>query len=232
VKRLLSVWVGLVSSLLLVRPLGARADELAPELLTEELHEKARRELRVLEATLDEADRRKLVGTYVAFDPSASDPLAMAACDDDGDSVVVVSEAMLRLVDDVAHAESDDEATGTHRLEEHAAFLAASQLPGRRLLPPPPGFYAPLRGTSCEERLREALAFVLAPELERLRAGDLVCPHPTAPRSTATTPGPPTSSERRARPRARSTRCTPPNETRRRARASSAPAARSRAPSP
>ncbi len=160
--------------------LPARADEIAPEMIGAELRAKATAELRALQATMTDAEKKRLVGLYLAIDPDASDALAQAACDDDGDYVIVVSDAMLRLVDDVAHAASDDEANGSHRLEDHAAFLAASQVPGKRLLPPPPGFYAAARGASQEDRLREALDFVLAHELERLRAGELACPRPTA----------------------------------------------------
>jgi hypothetical protein len=173
VKRILAL-------LLFLFAVPARADEIAPEMIAAELRMKAGAELRALQATMTDAERKRLVGLYVAFDPSMSDALAQAACDDDGDYVIVVSDAMLRLVDDVAHAASDDEANGSHRLEDHAAFLAASQVAGKRLLPPPPGFYAPIVGASQEDRLREAIDFVLAHELERLRAGDLVCAHPTA----------------------------------------------------
>jgi hypothetical protein len=154
----------------------ARGDEIAPELVTLELRNKASAELRSL---LNDADKKKLVGIYLAFDPTPSDPIAMAACDDDGDYVIVLSDAMLRLVDDVGRAASYDEANGTHRLEEYATFLADSQVPGKRVLPPQAGFHDGTRGASADDRLREALAFVIAHEIERLRAGDLVCPHPT-----------------------------------------------------
>jgi hypothetical protein len=55
------------------------------------------------------------------------------------------------------------------------------QVPGRRLLPPPPGSFTGQQASATQEtRLREALSFVLARELAHLRAGDLVCAHPTA----------------------------------------------------
>jgi hypothetical protein len=166
-------------------PRVAQADEIAPELETLELRQKAQADAKRLVDDLTANDRRRLTGVYVAFDASASDPSAMAACDDDGDYVVVISDAMLRLVSLVARAQSDDESNGTHGVEGYASFLATSQLPGRRLLPPPPGFYAssspsPDAGSSQEARLREALSFVIARELTHFRAGDLVCAHPTA----------------------------------------------------
>jgi hypothetical protein len=179
VLRIALVALAAVAAMLPVR--RAHADEIAPELETLELRQKAQAELRKLTAGLADKDRRRLVGLYLAFDPSASDPIAQVACDDDGDYVVVVSDAMLRLVANVARAQSYDEANaGSRRIEEYASFLARSQLPARRLLPPPPGFYtAATAGATYEDRLRESLAFVVAREIAHLRAGDLVCPSPT-----------------------------------------------------
>jgi len=159
----------------------ARADEVAPELETLELHLRAQAEVNRLVGALDPKDQRRLTGVYVAFDANPSDPSAMVACDDDGDYVIVVTDAMLRLASIVARAQSSDEVNGSRSIELYAGFIARSQLPGRRLLPPPPGFYTVQKaGASHEVRLREAIAFVLSRELSHLRAGDLVCPHPTA----------------------------------------------------
>lgn len=180
-RMLVLALAALAAALLAASPRAARADEIAPELETLELRQKAQAETKTLVAGLAPADQRRLTGVYVAFDPSPSDPIAMAACDDDGDYVIVLSDAMLRLVSTVARAQSDDETTKGRNVEDYAAFLARVQVPGRRLLPPPPGFFTgALAGAPHETRLREALAFVLARELTHLRAGDLVCAHPTA----------------------------------------------------
>jgi hypothetical protein len=173
--------LGFVAATSVAGPRAAHADEIAPELETLELRQKAQSEAKRLLSDLAANDRRRLVGAYVAFDGNASDPSAMAACDDDGDYVIVLTDAMLRLVSLVARAQSDDESNATHGVEDYASFLAASQVPGRRVLPPPPGFYAsPDTGSTQEMRLREALSFVIARELTHFRAGDLVCGHPTA----------------------------------------------------
>lgn len=159
----------------------AHADEIAPELETLELRQKAQAEAKKLTAGLDAKDQRRLTGVYVAFDGNAADPSSMVACDDDGDYVIVITDAMLRLTSLVSRAQSYDDANGSRTIEDYAGFLARSQIPGRRLLPPPPGFYTAQKpGTTHDTRLREALSFVLARELTHLRAGDLVCPHPTA----------------------------------------------------
>ncbi|MDB4933610.1 MAG: hypothetical protein JWP87_582 [Labilithrix sp.] len=159
----------------------ARADEIAPELETLELRQKADAEAKKLLAGLSPNDQRRLTGMYVAFDPNPSDPSAMVACDDDGDYVIVVTDAMLRLVSIVARAQSYDEVSASRSIENYASFLARTQVPGRRLLPPPPGFYAAQKAAPTQDtRLREALSFVLARELTHMRAGDLVCAHPSA----------------------------------------------------
>ena len=147
-------------------PRTARADEIAPELETLELRQKTQTEAKKLVVGLAPGDQRRLTGVYVAFDPNANDPSAMVACDDDGDYVIVVTDAMLRLASIVARAQSYAEANGGRSIEDYAAFLARVQVPGRRLLPPPPGFYAAQQASPTQEtRLREALSFVLAREL-------------------------------------------------------------------
>lgn len=163
---------------LVLTTLPARADEVAPELETADLRTLAQVSLREQLDALAPAERRRLVGLYVAIDPDAADPGAQIACDDDGDPVVVVTDALLRLASHLARA---DEAS--HRLEDYAAFLVRTQLPGRRLLPPPPGFF--VSGTPASaERLAEIVGWIVARELARFRAGDLACPRPTATRES------------------------------------------------
>jgi hypothetical protein len=159
----------------------AHADEVAPELEPSDLRELARAELKKVVATLPAGDQRRLTGVYVAFHSDASDPFALAACDDDGDYVVVLSDAMLRLVANVARAQSYDDANTSRKIEDYAAYVARTQIPGRRLVPPPPGFFtAELAARTYDDRLRESLAFVVARELTHLRGGQLTCPKPTA----------------------------------------------------
>ena len=167
---------------LLAAPMPAAADEVAPELETLELRKKAEGELKKLFGGLAEKDQKRLVGLYLAFDANASDPSAMVACDDDGDYVIVMTDAMAKLLANVARAQSFDEANAPTRvIEDYAAFLARTQVPGRRLLPLPPGSFTAMKaGNSEDTRLREALSFVIARELSHFRSGDLVCPHPTA----------------------------------------------------
>lgn len=161
-----------------VRP--ARADELAPELERAQLRAEAQAEVANELAALAPAERKRLVGTYAAIDPDPNDPVAQVACDDDGDHVVVLSEAMLELIAHVARAISADETDGSRKVDDYAVFLARSQKPGRPLFLPPPGFYgAPPADATYDARFHEILSFVVGRELAHLRAGDLVCPKPT-----------------------------------------------------
>ncbi len=180
-RRVVLVVLSLFGLFAMVADRTARADEIAPELETLELRQKAEAEAKKLVSGLTPTDQRRLIGVYVAFDTNPSDPSAMVACDDDGDYVVVISDALLRLISLVARAQSQDEVNASHAIEDYAALVARSQIPGQRLLPPPPGFFSMQQsGTTHDLRLREALSFVLARELAHAKAGDLVCPHPTA----------------------------------------------------
>jgi hypothetical protein len=159
----------------------ARADDVAPGLAESAREDDAREELALLLSSRGEAERHRVRGVYVAIMPSDTDPLAMPACDDDGDYVVVVSRAMLALVDHVAYAWASDRLRGTHLVEAYGALLSRSQIAGTRPLPPPLGEASPSSsvGELAHAFSRDALAFVLADELSFAVRGALECPHPT-----------------------------------------------------
>jgi hypothetical protein len=197
--RRLALVLFLAASVLLAGRTPARADEVAPALEGADLRVRARGELRRLVGTLSDGERRRLAGVYVAFDASPSDPIAQVACDDDGDPVVLLSDAMLLLLSHVARAATHDERARPEKIDAYASFVARAQVPGRRLLPPAPGFFTTDQETDAyEDRLVEAIAFVVAEELERLRAGDLVCPSPTATRESGDDAWTPREAERAA----------------------------------
>jgi hypothetical protein len=180
--RMRSRFFLLLACVMLLLPSNARADEVAPELEGADLRVWAQLELKKLLANLPPNDQQRLVGIYAAFDANTSDPFAQVACDDDGDYVILISDAMLRLTTHIARAASYDELNNTRKVEDYAAFIARSQIAGRRLLPPSPGFYVTTKraATTYDDRFGEALAFIVARELAHLRGGDLVCPKPTA----------------------------------------------------
>lgn len=179
--RRVAAFVLFFSLIAIARPRAARAGDVAPELEAHALRSEARAVLGAVLSTLAPEEQRRLVGAYLAVDTNPSDPLALAACDDDGDYVVVISDAMLRLVDHAARAAAiDGPDASARRVAEYGAFLASAQRPGERLLPPPPGFFGDAALGDVAALRREALVFVLGREVEHLRAGDLRCPRPTA----------------------------------------------------
>jgi hypothetical protein len=168
------------------RPARAQSTNAAPSLALAALHRQATEELHAFVGRLSPEARQKLTGVYVAFDTSVTDIGSMAACDDDGDYVVVLSDALLGLADFVAQAEATDEIFWTHKLDEYATFLAESQRSGTRTPPPPPGFFDAAQAHAIRKmeveaaRFREMVAAIVAHELAHLLQGDLVCPRPTA----------------------------------------------------
>jgi hypothetical protein len=124
-------------------------------------------------------ERSLTTGVYVAFDESRVDVLAQAACDDDGDYVVVVSEAMLDLIERVAVASSQN------ILTEYQSRL--SQQPAQApLLPLPAGAYdAPADPAVRDRTWTSAVRYVLGAELSHETSERLVCPRPTPTRERA-----------------------------------------------
>jgi hypothetical protein len=139
--------------------------------------------LRGLVEQLSPAMQRKVTGIYVASDATSRDAYAMAACDDDGDYVVVLSDPMLTLLDYVAGASANDETAGTHKLSELATFVGRNAHAGARLLAPPAGFFEgeddDAKAELAAHRFTESLAGVLAHELAHATS-DLQCGAPTA----------------------------------------------------
>jgi hypothetical protein len=143
--------------------------------------------------TLAMEHQPKVEGIYAAFDPTPTDVIALAACDDDGDPVVVLSDPFLSLVDSVAEARAIDDVFGTSKVQDYAVFLARKQSSGARPLPPPAGLFEaaqtadPRVKARFVERRDEALGAVVAHEIAHVVQEDLKCPHPTAAREIGDT---------------------------------------------
>ncbi len=158
----------------------------APIPVITQLHRRAAEELHALVQPMDKGARDRLVGAYVAFNGTTSDLGAMAACDDDGDYVVTMTDGLLMLIDAVALAQASDEVASTKKLDAYAAFLAKAQRPNAKLVPPPVGFFEGTETPSpkLEEvrmaRLRDAIAGVIAHEVAHMLSSDVTCRHPTA----------------------------------------------------
>ena len=166
---------------------------IAPALAGTTAHKIAESELSAITAKIPTESRSLLAGVYVAFDPNPNDASAVAACDDDGDYVVVVTDAMLSVADYLAQAVATDETFRSQKVDDYAAFVASGQTRGgqtrgARFLPPPPGFFDasqsrdPTKLDRERARFRQIVGAIVAHEIAHMTAGDLTCPHPTATR--------------------------------------------------
>ena len=156
-------------------------------------HRMAEEALRGLLLLLPVPTQHRLRGTYLAFDGASLDVNALAACDDDGDHVVVLTDSLLLLLDFVAQASASDTRSPAHKLLDYGAFIGASQRAGKRFLPPAPGFFErdergdgtatrPTPGGLEAERFEEALTGLVAHELAHILDGDVACRAPTSTR--------------------------------------------------
>jgi hypothetical protein len=177
--------VSVVAACALLIGASASAEEVAPSLTEDTLVEDASDALRTLTASLPVARRHAIPGIYVAIDPSQTDVLALPACDDDGDYVVVLSRALLELAEDVSYAVASDTLRGTELVAAHGELLARAQRSDARPLPPPAPLEAMLAAATPLDDAAHAferalLAWVVAGELAHALNGDVTCAHPTA----------------------------------------------------
>jgi len=176
------LWVA--TAALLLTPRAARAQETAPGLSEDALGELAADAVRTITTSLPVDRQRDITGVYVAIDPALTDVLSLPACDDDGDYVVVVSRALLELVQNVAYASASDRLRGTHILEGYGDLLAREQRSNAHPLPPPAPRGASVAGPPLDavaHALEQSLlTWIVAGELAHTLNGDVRCPHPTA----------------------------------------------------
>ena len=174
----------LLSLMQFLVPGRARAEDVAPGLAADAVRDVASDELRLLMRGLDEGERRLLRGIYVALDPDQADVLALPACDDDGDYVIVLSRALLDLVGAVAYASASDRLRHTRLADAYAELIAHVQAADTTPLPPPVPEQDHDLGdipidAAKELFVRDMLAWLVATELAHAVHGDVVCPHPT-----------------------------------------------------
>ncbi len=164
------------------RALGDTA--LTPTLTPLGRHVEAELLLRELVSVLPGDARARVQGIYVAFAPTPVDVMSQAACDDDGDDVILVSDALLVLLENVSHAQALDLGATRANVSSLASHYAKDQRAGERLLPPVPGAFEAKDSRATETihtaRFRESLSGVLGHELSIFVRGELTCPHPTA----------------------------------------------------
>lgn len=164
-------------ALVLLTPAQASAD-VAPGLSLASLHQETSDALARLAAL-----RPLPAGTYVTFDADPVHPYVVPACDDDGDAVIAVSDAALKLLEHASYALAQDQLHGTRTREGYAAQLAASQKPSARLLPPGEWFFRGVDAaveTLATAHFRAALTFWVGRAASVHDAQEFRCTAPNA----------------------------------------------------
>jgi hypothetical protein len=161
----------------------------AQERLRQSAHFRASQAYESALATAQSVPGAKLPeGTYLAFDSDVREAFLGASCDDDGDHVVVVSEAMLTLVERVAravHAQTspEDALRAQTRLVAYATVLIKASA-DRPLPPPLRDFYPETRNAASDWTKTEhaMLVSLILPEVLRVQNAGLACSNPTETR--------------------------------------------------
>lgn len=120
-------------------------------------------------------------GLYVAIDADPVHPYVVPGCDDDGDAVLVVSDAALKLLEHASYGLALDEAHGTQLLAEYAALLATAQRAGARLVPPGSAFFRDVDAgieRAATLHFRAALGFWLGRAASVHDASEISCVAP------------------------------------------------------
>jgi len=115
-----------------------------------------------------------VVAPYLALSQDRERWFAHAACDDDGDNVIVISHALVALVNDLAHT--------ANNLDELAAYrqlLQRNPAAHHAALPPPAQFFATSqKSAEASTRARAMFAYLFSTELARFEKRTVVCASP------------------------------------------------------
>lgn len=156
---------------------AAAAPDVAPGLSLASLHQEASDALGRIAA-----QRPSLpVGTYVAVDADPVHPYVVPACDDDGDAVVAVSDAALKLLEHASYGLALDDARGTQSVAAYGALLASAQRPDARLMPPGTAFFHDVDAAverAATAHFRAGLGFWLGRAASVHDAAEYRCPAP------------------------------------------------------
>ncbi len=127
--------------------------------------------LKELVAALPDAKRGKVQGIPLFSDPTVGEVNAFAACDDQGQPLMAVSDALLEVMAHSARFRAYDELFGGGKLDSYTTLVAKNYRPKKPLPRPGPGFVDPAQDADGRKVARQAvlldaqLAFVLGHEL-------------------------------------------------------------------
>ncbi len=135
------------------------------------LRQRAGAVLKELVAALPDAKRNKVASVPLFSDPSVGEVNAFAACDDQGQPLMAISDALLEVMAHSARFRAHDELFKTNKLDQYTTLVAQNYKPKKPLPRPAQGFVDPAADADGRKVARQAvlmdaqLAFVLGHEL-------------------------------------------------------------------
>jgi hypothetical protein len=130
---------------------------------------------------LSPAYQQKVQGIPFFADPTPGEVNAFAACDDQGQPLMAITDGLLQVESYIASFKATDEIFGTNKLDQYLTLLANQQQPGKPIVQPQPGFVDPAQQADGRKVQRqhqifeEQVAFVLGHELGHHYLGHTGC---------------------------------------------------------
>ncbi len=134
-----------------------------------------------LKTGLRDADRNKVASVPLFADPTAGEVNAFAACDDQGQPLMAISDSLLEVMAFSARFKATDELFGTRKLDGYTSMVASEYQPKKPMPRPAASFIDPAQDNDSRKIARqnqlldEQLAFVLGHELAHHYLGHTGC---------------------------------------------------------
>lgn len=130
---------------------------------------------------LSPANQAKVKSVPFFADPTPGEVNAFAACDDQGQPLMAITDGLLQIEANIASFKATDEIFGTNKLDQYLTLLAGQQQAGKPVVQPPAGFVDPGQQADGRKVQRqhqifdEQVAFVLGHELGHHYLGHTGC---------------------------------------------------------
>jgi Peptidase family M48 len=147
-----------------------------------------------LMAALSPANQQRVKSIPFFADPTVGEVNAFAACDDQGQPLMAITDGLLEVQAHIAQFKATDETFGTNKLDQYLTLLANQQQPGKPVVRPQPGFIDPAQHVDGRKVQRqhqlfeEQVAFVLGHELGHHYLGHTGCATGTTTGSRGVSP--------------------------------------------
>ncbi|HZF56145.1 MAG TPA: proline-rich domain-containing protein [Polyangiaceae bacterium] len=134
-----------------------------------------------LVSALAPAAKAKVQNIPLVADPTVGEVNAFAACDEQGQPLMAISDGLLEIEAHIAQFKATDEIFGTRKLDAYLAFLAQNQQPGKPIVRPNASFvdqnqHVDGRKVARQHQLlEEQIAFVMGHELGHHHLGHTGC---------------------------------------------------------